>query len=189
MIARARAFAIAAHGDQVRKYTGLDGPHPCIERCFRVGAAIDISPGEKCTECGMPWPKATPYWHHCEEVAELVSRLTDDPEVIAAAWLHDTIEDTAIIEEDISKEFGWRVGRMVTSLSDVYTHQAFPDLNRKKRKAREARRLGKCSAPVRLIKLCDVQSNAPSIEKHGEGFAKVWKTEKAALVAALLERI
>lgn len=150
IIDQSRVFAIEAHGNQKRKYTG------------------------------------EPYWHHLRDVAERVALLTDDEDVIAAAWLHDVIEDTSQSFGDVSLAFGKRVATMVAALTDIYTHAEFPDQNRAWRKTWEAKRLGCMHPYVRLIKLCDVQSNASSIEAEGGQFAEVWKAEKKVLVAALL---
>lgn len=127
-----------------------------------------------------------PYWYHLSDVAQRVELLTDDVEVIAAAWLHDTLEDTETTLPQIQDEFGPNVAWYVVGLTDVYTHEAFPERNRKWRKQQEAQRLSVTPWQVRLIKLCDVQSNAESIEEHGGGFAEVWKAEKKELVRLLL---
>ena len=47
-----------------------------------------------------------PYDVHLKDVARMVGEVTDDPEVLAAAWLHDTLEDTPATYEDIETEFG-----------------------------------------------------------------------------------
>ena len=55
-----------------------------------------------------------PYIFHPLEVGMIVSRITDDEEVIAAAVLHDTVEDCdAVTLDDIRREFGDRVVRIV----------------------------------------------------------------------------
>lgn len=56
-----------------------------------------------------------PYIFHPLEVLGLVSLMTDDDEILCAAVLHDTIEDTPATVEDIKREFGDRVARMVSS--------------------------------------------------------------------------
>ena len=48
---------------------------------------------------------ALPYQTHLRAVAKLVSTVTDDEEMIAAAWLHDTVEDTPATLGDIEKIF------------------------------------------------------------------------------------
>ena len=152
LVERARAFAVAAHGTQLRKWT------------------------------------EEPYWHHLRDVAQRVALLTDDEEIIAAAWLHDVLEDTPKTYGQVHGEFGQRVADLVLDLSDLYTPELCPTLNRRRRKHLEATRLGLCIPDVRLIKLCDVQSNAGSIEEHGGDFAEVWKREKKTLVKELLRR-
>ncbi|MCD8019175.1 MAG: HD domain-containing protein [Clostridiales bacterium] len=55
-----------------------------------------------------------PYIFHSMEVGVIVSRMTDDEEVIAAAVLHDTVEDCKDVSLDqIRQEFGDRVARIV----------------------------------------------------------------------------
>src|SRR5262249_6200576 len=60
-----------------------------------------------------------PYDVHLKAVAELVAAVTDDPEMIAAAWLHDVVEDTPVTLDDVEKEFGAAVARLVDGLTDV----------------------------------------------------------------------
>ena len=47
-----------------------------------------------------------PYDLHLKAVADLVASVSDDPETIAAAWLHDALEDTPATFEEIGNEFG-----------------------------------------------------------------------------------
>lgn len=54
-----------------------------------------------------------PYIFHPLEVLSLVSMMTDDDEILCGAVLHDTVEDTAANLEDIKKEFGDRVAKLV----------------------------------------------------------------------------
>ena len=56
-----------------------------------------------------------PYILHPMEAAAIAAQMTDDQEIIAAAVLHDTIEDTETTAEDIRKEFGARVAGLVSS--------------------------------------------------------------------------
>jgi len=60
-----------------------------------------------------------PYSVHLGAVAKLVSSVTDDPETIAAAWLHDVVEDTSATLYDIELEFGKSVAALVEDLTDV----------------------------------------------------------------------
>lgn len=55
-----------------------------------------------------------PYIFHPLEVLSLVSMMTTDEEILSAAVLHDTVEDTAASIEDIRREFGDRVANLVS---------------------------------------------------------------------------
>lgn len=57
----------------------------------------------------------TPYILHPLEAAAIVASMTDDLEIIAAAVLHDTLEDTHISVDEISAKFGQRVADLVNS--------------------------------------------------------------------------
>jgi (p)ppGpp synthase/HD superfamily hydrolase len=59
-----------------------------------------------------------PYSVHLEDVVRRVKQITDDPEVIAAAWLHDTVEDSPQVTiDDIRKLFGARVADIVWAVT------------------------------------------------------------------------
>lgn len=57
----------------------------------------------------------TPYILHPMEAAVIVSTMTDDQNLIAAAALHDVVEDAGITIEDIEEKFGKRVRELVES--------------------------------------------------------------------------
>lgn len=58
---------------------------------------------------------AVPYILHPLEAAVIVSTMTDDQKVIAAAILHDVVEDTDITIDEIEEKFGKRVRELVAS--------------------------------------------------------------------------
>ena len=64
--------------------------------------------------------KATriPYIVHPMEAAAIVATLTDDEEILAAAVLHDVVEDTGHSAEEIREKFGERVARLVLAESE-----------------------------------------------------------------------
>ena len=62
--------------------------------------------------------KETPYILHPIEVMTIVASMTNDEEVIAAAVLHDTVEDTAVTKEDIVQTFGERIAALVMAESE-----------------------------------------------------------------------
>lgn len=59
-----------------------------------------------------------PYYTHVERVAALVASRTDRPELIAAAYLHDTIEDCSVTYETLAQHFGHAVANIVHSLTN-----------------------------------------------------------------------
>ena len=59
-----------------------------------------------------------PYIYHPMEVALIVAQLTNDPEVIAAAYLHDVLEDTSVTPEELGAAFGSRVLSFVQAESE-----------------------------------------------------------------------
>ena len=65
--------------------------------------------------------KGFPYIVHPMETVEIVSTITSDQELLAAAALHDTIEDTDVTVEDIRREFGDRIAYLVHAESDRFT--------------------------------------------------------------------
>src|SRR5438094_10661430 len=61
-----------------------------------------------------------PYINHLAEVASLLAEVTDgtDAELVAAGWLHDTIEDTATTRDELAQKFGERVAALVVEVTD-----------------------------------------------------------------------
>ncbi len=77
-----------------------------------------------------------PYYFHPLAVAGLVSRHTEDEEILAAACLHDVLEDVKPLnpefdESFIEKEFGSEVLSLVLELTNEYEKSKYPSLNRK----------------------------------------------------------
>ena len=129
-----------------------------------------------------------PYHVHVLTVAELVATKTQDEEILAAACLHDVLEDVAPSkpeygQEAIRREFGERVLSLVLELTDIYTKENYPELNRKKRKQLEAERLAQSSEDAKLIKRADLFDNNKSL--MGTSFEKVWLQEKEVLDSLL----
>jgi (p)ppGpp synthase/HD superfamily hydrolase len=124
-----------------------------------------------------------PYVTHPIRVMNLVSTVIKDEKVLAAALLHDVIEDTKITKEDIAFAFGIEVADMVVLLSDPPKVEGGP--NRKARKAMDRDRLSKASACVQTIKVADMIDNTESIVAHDPKFAKVYLEEKRLLLDVL----
>jgi (p)ppGpp synthase/HD superfamily hydrolase len=114
----------------------------------------------------------TPYENHLLEVANLVQTHGGDPGQIAAAWLHDVVEDTPVTINEIEPAFGSDVASLVLELTDVFTKAVFPELNRAARKQLEAERLWKISARAQTIKFADFVSNGVDIVELAPEFGR-----------------
>lgn len=124
-----------------------------------------------------------PYWVHTDEVRALVEAATSNKVLTQAADLHDVLEDVFPVNsvfrfESIAENFGFPVAFCVFELTDKFTKDAYPMLNRKDRKCFEAMRLSGVSPGAKLVKLCDLISNSNSILKDDPKFAKTYIPEK-----------
>src|ERR1700722_4202247 len=72
-----------------------------------------------------------PYSVHIQEVAALVDESGGSAEEIAAAWLHDVVEDTQYTIADIRQRFGDIVAYIVDGLTDPKDYEGMPTLERK----------------------------------------------------------
>lgn len=125
-----------------------------------------------------------PYIVHPAEVMEIVKTVEHTEEMLAAAWLHDVVEDTPVTQKEIYEEFGKEVGDLVEMLTDVSKPE---DGNRRTRKALDREHTAKASPQAKTIKLADLISNTSSIVKRDPGFAKVYLAEKKLLLEVLKE--
>ena len=125
-----------------------------------------------------------PYSVHLGAVAKLVSSVTDDPEMIAAAWLHDVVEDTSATLYDIELEFGKSVAALVEDLTDVSKPS---DGNRTTRKAIDRQHLAQASPKAKTVKLADLIDNCQDICKNDKRFARVFLEEMDPLLNVLQE--
>jgi (p)ppGpp synthase/HD superfamily hydrolase len=101
-----------------------------------------------------------PYTIHLEEVSTLVDAWGGSDEAIAAAWLHDTVEDCPPTRhEDLVAEFGDHVADMVAELTDDVS---LPTPTRKERQIETAPRKSEEAA---LVKLADKTSKVAAIAK------------------------
>ncbi len=58
-----------------------------------------------------------PHWDHVAKVAEILKLVTDDEEIIAAGYLHDTLEDTDTTYFELTQNFGKRVADLVNEVT------------------------------------------------------------------------
>jgi GTP diphosphokinase / guanosine-3',5'-bis(diphosphate) 3'-diphosphatase len=101
----------------------------------------------------------TPYINHPIQLAYiLVQADVEDPKILAAALLHDTIEDTNTTLDEIEIVFGYEIARVVAECSDDKT---LPKLERKQAQINHAASL---SRAAKLVKLADKIANVSDIE-------------------------
>ncbi len=123
-----------------------------------------------------------PYAVHLEQVAKIVASVTDDEEMIAAAWLHDVVEDTPATLDEIEREFNFSVAQLVRELTDVSKPG---DGNRAVRKAIDREHLARASGRGQTIKLADLIDNCKDISRHDARFARVYLNEMEPLLGVL----
>lgn len=144
-----RDFADQAHGDQMRKYS------------------------------------KDPYIVHPEKVMRICQNYSDELPIAAAALLHDVLEDTEVSPTEIldflntlmSVEESRKTLHLVEELTDVYTKEAYPSLNRDKRKQKELDRFQKTSAGAQTIKYADIIDNCKEIVHYDSSFAPKYLQE------------
>ena len=139
--------------------------------------------------------KYTPerYIVHPVRVMNICRAYTDDVTILAAALLHDVIEDTPVKKEGI-REFllklmtpaqADRTTQLVVELSDVYVKKDYPQWNRRKRKEKETARLEKTSPDSQTIKYADIIDNSAEIINHDTDFAPLFLHECRAILKKL----
>lgn len=154
ILEKIKNFADNAHGDQVRRFSG---------KRYIV----------------HPW-----------SVMNLCKEYSSDISLLAAAILHDVLEDTPVSESDIynflieqlSRSESHKAVNLVKELTDVFTRENCPQLNRKQRKIKEIERLSKISGDAQTVKYADLLDNCVDIASNDVDFAKVFLKESLALL-------
>ena len=109
--------------------------------------------------------KGFPYIIHPMEAMEIVSTMTSDQELLAAAALHDVVEDTPYTEEDIRAEFGDRIASIVAAESDTFQEGVSEEDSWHSRKRAAIERLAKASMDANTVALGDKLSNMRAIAR------------------------
>lgn len=148
-------FCINQHSDQKRKYTG------------------------------------EPYWYHLINVAKILFD-AGHRNLIEIALGHDLLEDVPNLE---SKTITRKLASLkyshnsiifieggILALTDVFTKEAYPELNRKTRKEKEARRLGRIFPDFQTVKYADLIDNSRDILENDPKFAKIYIAEKVQIL-------
>lgn len=152
---------------------GIDIVHKAQVYAMAAHAAV----GQKRKYTGEP------YIVHPAEVASIVASVPGStPDMVAAAWLHDVIEDTGCTFTDVHMAFGIDIATLVGWLTDVSKPE---DGNRAKRKAMDREHTAQAPAEAQTIKLADLISNSRSIMAHDPEFAKTYLEEKRMLLEVM----
>ena len=129
-----------------------------------------------------------PYWIHPVAVSKIVPQFRD------IALCHDLIEDTWCTYGEL---FNFLVSHghkspqkkcsVVHELTDFYTPENFPGLNRAKRKMYEAQRMAYVSKTAQTVKYADIIDNTTSIVKYDPGFAETYFKEVYFLLKIMIK--
>lgn len=109
--------------------------------------------------------KGFPYIVHPMEAVEIVATITPDQELLAAAALHDTIEDTDVTVEQLRDEFGDRIAQLVHAESDQFTEGVSEEDSWHDRKQAAIDRLRDASHDAKIVAMGDKLSNMRAIAR------------------------
>lgn len=107
--------------------------------------------------------KGFPYIVHPLEALSIASTMTSDPEILAAAVLHDVVEDTSITIKDIEKEFGKRVADLVAAESDNLDPEYEENESWYTKKLNGIKRILNCNRDEQIVAISDKLSNLKSM--------------------------
>jgi (p)ppGpp synthase/HD superfamily hydrolase len=131
-----------------------------------------------------------PYIVHPVRVSEIVEPYNPRLPIVAAALLHDVVEDTIVSETALSvflhnvmePEEASETLRLVMELTDVYVKSSFPQWNRRKRKEKELERIATTSPDAQTIKYADILDNTGEIASYDPAFAPRYLGECLAIL-------
>lgn len=133
-----------------------------------------------------------PYHFHVRAVADMADGKC--PYGYEIGLCHDLFEDTDCTQLELHlalERFGYQplevsnILQAVVDLTDIYTPENFPSLNRKARKALEAERLHAIGSKAQTVKYCDLIHNTESIVAYDRGFALKYIPEKEYILQGM----
>lgn len=120
--------------------------------------------------------KGFPYIVHPLEAMEIVATMTPDQELLAAAALHDTIEDTSVTIDDLRREFGDRVATIVEAESDKFLEGIPDEASWHQRKQAAIDRIAAAPFESKIVAMGDKLSNMRAIWRdYQEQGNELWK--------------
>lgn len=116
-----------------------------------------------------------PYIAHPAAIVSILERAGFCDEcVLAAAWLHDVVEDTRVTLEEIRTAFPAKVAEIVDAMSEDKVDQSGTKLKWPQRKAHHLHSMAGASLDVKAVMLADKLHNLISIKIDSEGNPRVW---------------
>ena len=112
--------------------------------------------------------KGFPYIVHPLEAMAIVATMTPDQELLAAAALHDTVEDTEVTLESIREAFGGRVAALVEAESDKFIEGLSEEDSWRTRKQAAIDRIAVAPYEAKMVALGDKLSNMRAIARDYE---------------------
>lgn len=119
---------------------------------------------------------------HLKNVVDLVRSVSDDPEMVSAAWLHDTVGDTSATLEDIERAFGQEVAELLADLTEVSKPG---DGDRAARWVIELEHTAQASQRAKTVKMADIIATSREMRSSDPRFARVYLSEATALLEVL----
>lgn len=133
-----------------------------------------------------------PYWHHLQNVYDTALEFGQNyPLLFECCVCHDLIEDTKTSLSELYKQlidFGYTaseatiISNTVAGLTEKYTSNGYPELNRAIRKQLEAQRLATTDFLTQTVKYADLIDNLSSIVENDPGFARTYLIEKKEIL-------
>ena len=152
------------------------------ERAYYFALAAHTAVNQKRKYTGEP------YFNHPIEVRGIVEDYaTSNPDILAAALLHDVLEDTGVTEADMRPHFPSTVVDYVVWMTHIAVGPAYEGVSRADRKKADREFIANAPPAVKTIKLADVISNTKSIAEHDPKFSRVYLPEMALLIEVLKE--
>lgn len=128
--------------------------------------------------------KGYPYILHPLEAAAIAATITPDQEILAAAVLHDTVEDTDVTVEALRAEFGDRIADLVEAESDKFVEGVSESDSWRTRKQAAIDRLAEAPLEVKMVAMGDKLSNMRAIARdyavQGDGLWELFHVKDRA---------
>ena len=144
-----------------------------VDKAYTFATAAHAAVGQKRKYDGAD------YIVHPTRVANLVKQYGGTDAMIAAAYLHDVVEDTDVTMDIITGMFGSVVAKYVDDLTDVSKPS---DGNREARKTIDRQHTANATADAQFIKCADIIDNAYDIADNDPSFWRVYRREMSLLL-------